>query len=155
MIYKPDYFDLEELVCRDVFDKYGDMAWQFFDQKALITIDTLRQRIGKPVWINNWKEGGKLDERGFRCIQCQEVQKAIKSGRLYVSPHMTGQGFDLDVEGLVAEEVRQWILKNKQWFPHPVRLEEGVSWVHIDTRNWEYNTGRNADSERVYLFKAA
>jgi hypothetical protein len=54
---------------------------------------------------------------------------------MYVSPHMTGQGVDFDVQGLLAEEVRQWLIKNPNLLPYPIRLEAGVSWVHLDTRD--------------------
>lgn len=144
MIYKPIYFDLEELVCPHVFKKYGNTAWQFFDSRLLITIDKIRERIGKPVFINDWNEGGKLDERGFRCIQCDTVNRAIAENKLYVSPHMTGQAVDFDVQGLLAEEVRQWIIKNQNLWPYPIRLEAGVSWIHVDTRD--------AEQGKVYLF---
>jgi hypothetical protein len=144
MIYEPIYFSLDELVCPHVYDKFGNISWQFFDSRLLITIDDIRQRIGKPIFINDWQVHGKFDERGFRCIQCDLVKSAIAEQRLYVSPHMTGQGVDFDVQGLLAEEVRQWIIKNQNLWPYPIRLEAGVSWVHLDTRD--------AGKGKVHLF---
>lgn len=144
MIYKPVYFDLHELVCPDIYKKFGEIAWQFFDARLLATIDIIRQKIGKPIEVNNWKAGGQFDERGFRCIQCSLVQKAISEKRLYVSPHMTGQAIDFDITGLMAEEVRQWLQKNPNILPYPIRLEANVSWVHLDTRD--------ADKGKIYLF---
>jgi hypothetical protein len=144
MIYKPDYFSLDELVCPDVYEKFGEIAWQFFDSRLLITIDTIRQKIGKPIFINDWQVHGLFDERGFRCIQCNLVKDAIKINRLYVSPHMTGQGVDFDVQGLIASEVRDWIIKNQNLWPYPIRLENNVNWVHLDTRD--------SGIEKVHLF---
>lgn len=144
MIYKPTYFTLDELVCPHVYEKFGETAWQFFDQRLLITLDLLRERLNKPIFVNDWQVHGKFDERGFRCIQCSLVQKAIKENRLYVSPHMTGQGADFNVQGLVATEVRLWIAQNERILPYPVRLENGVSWVHLDVRD--------VDKGKVYLF---
>jgi hypothetical protein len=144
MRFEPIYFSLDELVCPHVYDFYGEVAWQFFDTRLLITIDTLRDRLNKPIFINDWQVHGKFDERGFRCIQCELVKKAIDENRLYVSPHMTGQGVDFDVQGLLAEEVRQWIIKNQHILPYPIRLEAGVSWVHLDTRD--------AERGKVHLF---
>lgn len=63
---------------------------------------------------------------------------------MYVSPHMTGQSVDFDVQGLIAEEVRQWIIKNQNLLPYPIRLEDDDNWVHLDTRD--------ADNGKVYLF---
>lgn len=147
MIQKPIYFTLDELVCPHVHNRFGEIAWGFFDSKLLITIDRIRELLNKPIFVNNWKDGPTVffDERGFRCIQCDLVKKAIIENRLYVSPHMTGQGVDFDVQGLMAEEVRQWILKNKTLLPYPIRLENNVSWVHLDTRD-------NFTGEKVTLF---
>lgn len=144
MIIKPIYFELPELCCPDVFKFYGQTAWQFFDSRLLITIDLLRQKLNKVITVNNWHEGGQFDERGFRCIKCDLVKKAIADNKMYVSPHMTGQAIDFDVQGLLAEEVRQWIVKNQNLWPYHLRLEAGVGWVHMDTRE--------VDERKVVLF---
>jgi hypothetical protein len=135
MRYDPIYFELKELVCKDVYNTYKDIAWQFFDQKLLLTIDRIREKIGKPIFVNSWDSGGDFDERGFRCLKCGLVKSAIAEQRMYVSPHMTGQGVDFDVQGLLAEEVRQWIVKNANLWPYPLRLEAGVNWIHLDLRD--------------------
>lgn len=142
-MYRPEFFSIEELVCPAVFNKFGEIAFQFFDDRILRTIDFMRRYLKKPITVNNWKDGGRFDERGFRCIQCELVKKAIKEGRLHVSPHMTGQGVDLDVRGMVAAEVRVWLVENYDLLPYPVRVENNTNWVHIDTRD----TG-----EKVFLF---
>jgi len=134
MLYKPRHFDLEELACPHVFKKFGEVAWQFFDDKLLMTLDLVRDQLG-PIYVNNWKEGGEFDERGFRCLQCSLVQDAIKKGTLYVSPHMTGQGADFDVHGMDAGKVRLWLVANQIKLPYPIRLEKNVTWVHLDTRD--------------------
>lgn len=138
-----DHFSIEELVCKDVHDKFGDKAWQFFDPRLIQTIDWIRTRLNKAIFVNSWDNGGKFDERGLRCIQCPLVKDAIAQNRLYMSPHMLGQAVDFDVQGMVAEEVRQWLVKNKASLPHPIRLEKGVTWVHLDVQD----TG-----QKVYLF---
>jgi hypothetical protein len=152
MIYKPRHFTLEELACPHVFKKYGATAWQFFSQDALITLDLLRDLLG-PIYVNNWdmdeadrKSRGLplFDERGFRCLHCSLVRDAIREDRLYVSPHMTGQGFDFDVKGMNAAQVRLWIMKNDIKLPNPIRLEKNVNWVHLDVRD--------AGKGKVFLF---
>ena len=135
MRYEPKYFSLDELICPHVYDKFGDIAWQFLDQRLLITLDVIREKLNKPIFINDWQVHGNFDERGFRCIQCELVKKAIKEERLYVSPHMTGQGADFDVEGMTAAEVRLWLAKNERLLPYPIRLESNVNWIHLDTRD--------------------
>ena len=144
MITTAKYFALHELVCPHVFNKHGQASWTFFDARLLITIDALRDRIGKPIFVNNWQSGGKFDERGLRCILCNLVKKAIAGNRLYISPHITGQAIDFDVQGLDASEVRQWIIEKQNLWPYPIRLEKDTSWVHLDTRD-------NGE-DKVYLF---
>ena len=134
-------FILRELVCPDVFTKYGSMAWNFFDPRLLLTIDRIRYKFNKPIIINNWHLGGPFTQRGLRCLLCAEVKKRYDT--LYMSGHLIGKAVDFDVQGLVAEEVREFIIKNKSIWPYPIRLEKDVSWVHLDL----YDMG-----EKVYLF---
>lgn len=144
---KPDYFiyfDLEELVCKHVYDKYGAIAWSWFDPRFLETIHWIRQKLGKPMFANNWKEGGQFDERGLRCNLCSLVKNATDKDIVYMTSHLRAQAGDFDTQGIVAEEMRQWITKNKAGLPYPVRLEKNVPWLHVDVCN---NT-----SEKVILF---
>jgi len=143
MIYRPQFFDLQELVCKDVYDKFGQQAWLFFDEKAVIVLDWVRRTLGKPVTVNNWSDGGQFDERGLRCIQCSLVKKKCNDGIVYVSPHILGKAFDFDVEGMDAAEVRVWLAINKDKIPYPIRLENHVSWVHMDCED----TGK-----KIHLF---
>jgi hypothetical protein len=137
-----DYFSLDELVCPDVFHKYGEVAWTFFDPRLMITIEMLRTRLNRSIHVNNWHHGGEFTQRGFRCNLCSLVKNAKG---IYVSAHMTGQAIDFDVDGMVSEEVRQYIITNKNLWPYPLRLERSVSWVHLDTRG---------GVEKVTLFSA-
>lgn len=130
-----DWFSLPELVCPEVYHKYGDTAWSFFDTRLLITLEVIRQKINKPIIINDWQIHGDFSQRGFRCVQCQLQKDVFQSGELFVDPHATGQAVDFDVAGCVASEIRDYIIKNKTLWPYPIRLEDGVSWVHLDTRN--------------------
>ena len=140
MRYESKHFSLDELVCEHVYNHYGKTAWEFFDQRLLITLDVIRERLNKPIYVNNWQIHGDFDERGFRCLRCDLVKKAIEDNRMYVSPHMTGQGADFDVKGLDAEEVRQWLVAKQNLLPYSIRLEAGVNWVHLDTR--DHNEGK-------------
>ena len=141
MIYRPQFFQLNELVCPDVFNKFGQMAWQFFDDRTLVTIDWVRRTLDRPVTINNWHNGGEFTQRGLRCSTCQLVRDAAIANRVYVSPHMLGKAFDFDVEGLSAAEVRVWIALNKDKLPYPIRLEKDVDWLHLDTEDTGIKVG--------------
>jgi hypothetical protein len=141
MIIKPTYFDLEELVCQNVFKKYGEFAWNFLDPRLLLNIERIRARIGRQIIINNWRSGGDFSQRGLRCNLCSLVNSKKE---LYMSAHILGKAVDFNVDGLLAEEVRVWIYENKRLWPYPMRLERGVSWVHLDVYDMD---------EKVYLFK--
>jgi len=130
-----EHFILQELVCKHTFDKYGKFAENFLDPRLIITLETIRERINKPIFVNSWDSGGRFDERGLRCPHCDIVKKEIAKGNLYMSAHTLGRGVDFDVQGLLSDEVRLWIAKYKNWLPYPIRLEKGVSWVHLDLFN--------------------
>ena len=142
---KAIYFDLEELVCPDVFNYMGESAWQLFDPRLIETLDNLRERLNKKIIINDWKWGGKNTQSGYRCLKCGIVKDAIAQNKMYVSAHMTGQAVDFHVEGMLPEETRQWIIKNQSILRYNIRMEKDVAWVHLDTRD----TG-----QKIFMFNA-
>ena len=129
-----DYFDIRELTCPHVYDKFREYAWNFFDHRLLDTLLVIREKIGKPIYVNNWDMGGNFTQRGFRCNICPLVKEKTALEKLYVTAHNQGMGVDFDVKGMSAEEVRKWIVDNKIFLPHPIRLESDVNWVHLDVR---------------------
>lgn len=143
MANKSKYFLLHELVCDHIYEKYGETAWQFIDEKAIITIDWIREKLDKPIYINNYEWGGGQTQSGVRCNICQLVKKWTDDNKVYMSAHITANAFDFSVKGMTAEEVRNWLVRNQEDLPYPIRLEAGVDWVHLDTRN----TG-----QKIYFF---
>ncbi len=133
MVYRPQFFKLQELICPHVYNRFGDMAWLFLDDKCVIILDWLRRSLDKPIAVNDWHEGGRFDERGLRCIQCSLVKERQEQGVVYVSAHLLGRAYDFDVDGMTADEVRVWLALNKSQIPYNIRLERNVSWVHMDT----------------------
>lgn len=129
MHYIAKHFSIEELVDRATFEQFGQKAWMFFSPIALRQLDNLRDYFGEPVTINNWKQGGQFQFRGFR-------PRAYSLGGEF-SQHRLGNAFDLDVKGMAASAVRQEILTHKD---HLLLkdincLEDKVNWVHFDCRN--------------------
>lgn len=141
---KCNHFGIYELVSPRVYNKYGETAWSFFDPRLLITLDWMREKLGKPITINNWYWGGEFTQRGLRCNMDPMMVRLTQRGKIYCSPHPFGQGADLDVEGMTADQVRSWLIEHQKELPYPIRLEEGVNWVHIDVRDF---------GVKVYLFK--
>lgn len=140
---KAKHFELYELVSKQVYDKYGATAWQFFDPRLIENLDWIRETINKPITINDWFWGGNFDERGLRCNMDEMMVAKTNKKLIYCSPHPLGQGADFDVEGMLAKNVRTWLVTNQNELPHPIRLENGVNWVHMDVRN----TGK-----KIYIF---
>ena len=129
-----DYFCIEELVDKTVFDKYGQSAWKFIDETIIETLIIIREGIGFPMTINNWKWGGSFSQRGLRTNMSSLVKNKTS---LYLSAHIFGKAVDFDVQGMTAVEVREWIVANADLFPHKVRLERNmngkpINWVHCD-----------------------
>jgi hypothetical protein len=135
MAYRPQFFTLTELVCPEVYNKYGDMAWQFLDDKLLVTLDWIRRTLNKPITINTWHDGGDQTQSGLRCNLCSIVKDKTTAGELYLSAHMLGKAADFHVQDMDADEVRVWIAVNKANLPYPIRLEKNVSWVHLDVED--------------------
>lgn len=128
------YFDIRELVCRHVYNKHKENAWDFFDPRLLETMLWIRENIGRPIYVNNWDSNGQLTQRGLRCNLCSLVRSKTNAQTLYLTAHSQGMGVDFDVKGMTAEQVRQWIKANENKLPHPIRLEKDVTWVHLDVR---------------------
>lgn len=126
------YFKAYELVDKEVYDKFGEDSLRFFDTRLLETLDWIREELGLPIYINNWKnwKGGIFfDERGLRHNRSDLVKP---KKRIYLSGHVLGKAADFDVKGMTAQEVRDWLELNKERLPYPIRIEVGVNWVHID-----------------------
>lgn len=120
-------FKIKELVCNEVLAKYGEGAWRFLDDRILQALYLLRFEIfNAPITINN---GKNFTQRGLRCNRCQLVRSKSTP---YLSAHVLGKAFDLDVKGYTAEQARKKIKENLNKFPFPIRMESGVNWVHID-----------------------
>lgn len=142
---KSKYFKIEELVCRHVYEKFGDKAWMFIDSRLVETLNLLREKIlGVPMIINTWKDGGGYSQRGLRCNRCQLVREKTAP---YLSAHVLGKGADFNATGMTSDQVRSAIIKAQVLLPYPVRLERDVSWVHLDV----YDSG---NGNKVTLFTA-
>lgn len=121
------YFSIKELVCDHVYEKYGERAWMFLDTMALRLLLILRRDILKVPLVCNTKI---LKQRGLRCNLCEIVKEKTSP---YLSAHVTGKGFDLSSPALSAEEMRLKIAENVDLLPCKVRIEQDVTWLHIDT----------------------
>lgn len=121
------YFNVKELVCNDVYKKFGESSWRFLDEKILHVLLILRRDIfNAPITINN---GSNFTQRGLRCNTCNLV-KSKKAP--YLSGHVLGKAFDMDIKGYTAAQARTKIKQNLDKIPYNFRMEDGVNWLHID-----------------------
>lgn len=138
-MYRCQHFLLQELVSKTVFEKYGSMAWLFFDERLLRFLDWLREELDVPITINDWLWDGLLDERGLRENTCDIVKAKTLRGVTYITGHVTGKAVDLNAEGMTAKEVNEWLIQNKDRLPLTIRIEKNLvtkTWTHIDLYIW-------------------
>lgn len=144
------YFSIKELVGKVAYRVFKDNAWKFFSTEALYMLLALRKGIDRPITVNTWHRGGRFSQRGLRTNVQTIFMNMFKRRKLYLSAHVLGEAFDLDVKGYTASEVREWILENEYLFPFKIRLEhklrgKEITWVHIDCIQEEKNP-------KIYLF---
>ena len=138
-----DYFHAKEVVCPDVYDKFGLYSWQFFDPRLLDVMLVIREKTGLPIVVNNWGKGGNLTQRGLRSNLCPIVKEKTALEKLYMSAHLQGMAFDFNIVGMSVEDTHKWVNDNKILLPHPIRIESinsAPTWIHIDTRTDGYRS---------------
>lgn len=136
------YFSIEELVCKHTFKKFGEKSWLFFPTNFLHTLLIIRRDILKVgMVVNDWKFGGRNTQRGLRCNICQLVKSKTLSNQVYLSSHRSGMAFDAVFgahTGMTAHKARELIKANANRLPCNIRIEKGVTWLHVDV----YDTGK-------------
>jgi hypothetical protein len=122
------YFLVQELVSERVYILCGDMSIALIPLEELITVVTLRKELDRAMYINTWcfPKMKRFDGRGYRDL----LEETGSLG----SQHRIAKGWDYDVVGMTAQEVRDFIIENQNKFPHIRRLEDGVSWTHHDSK---------------------
>jgi len=169
LMYKPEHFELYELVYPEVYDQYAKMnklhlVWGVLDRYALWTIDQLRKIYG-PCTINNWyqkTDKGYTIRKGSGVFSESGLRRADTDTGSVLSQHKFGRAFDLKFRDIPAPEVvkemdKLGLFRSGSWRSDPdtkydafrylttiERSLNGVpcSWLHIDTRL--YTTGNGA-----------
>ena len=136
------YFQVSELVCPHTHSKWGERSWQFLDTTYLENLLVIRRDILQAPMTCNY---GSQRQRGLRCNVCDLV---AEKDSVYLSSHMLGKAGDFSVKGMTAQEARSRIRNNAHLLPHPLRIEGGVSWLHIDVLP-QYGI-----EAKIYEFKA-
>jgi hypothetical protein len=144
------YFDVRELVSKEVYQKNGENAWRYFDTDLLQVLLTIRREIVKaPMVCNNWAKGGQLSQRGLRENTAPMVKAKTEAGTLYLSAHTMGKAIDLSSPKYTADLLRKMIEEKADLLPCNIRMESGKSaptWLHIDTAT------APSQSDKIYIF---
>lgn len=142
-----DYFRVEELVCRHVYERFGEHSLDFIDDRLKETLTVIREKLDRPIYINNWVWGGEQTQRGLRCNVCALVKTQTALEKPYLSAHVLGKGVDFNVKNMSAQQVRDWLRLNQILLPYPIRVESDVTWVHVDVLEY----GQSGD--KITYFK--
>lgn len=129
MIYRCQHFVLQELVHPNIYNKWGDRAWEFLDQRLLQTVDQLREYFG-PITINDWHVGGEHVDSGLR--------EWLSTVGAAWSQHKFGRAADLKFKTTTPIGASAVILAMPSRFPLLTTIEDVVktlTWLHIDVRN--------------------
>jgi hypothetical protein len=126
------YFNIQELVHPFYYNRFGNGAWKFLNERQLYIIDYLREEIDEPITINNWHVGGKLDSCGLRPFNDPDGAE--------FSIHKFGGATDLHFKKSSPKLVYDYILANeKKFYDIGIRRIENIkytpTWVHIDCSN--------------------
>lgn len=136
--YKCEHFNIKELVAPDVYNERGDRAWALLDERALKTLDKLREVFGS-VTVNDWAWGGAFTQSGLRTAGDEYFKK--------YSAHSFGRGFDCKFKHATPLEVQEYILANPDEFPYIARIENAKvtkSWLHFEVGNHAH--------DEIYVF---
>lgn len=112
------HFKVKEFACKD-----GSQV-VFIDDHLVSILDTLRNQVGKPVYINS----------GYRTpTRNKEV------GGAKYSYHMRGMAADIRINDMSAKEIANKL--NAIVSPDECGIIVYESWVHLDTRSGKYRKG--------------
>lgn len=136
------FFQISELVCEHTHSKWGERAWQFLDTAYLHNLLVIRRDILQAPMVCN--HGTQL-QRGLRCNRCGLV---TQKDAVYLSSHVLGKAGDFTVQGMTAQEARSRIRNSANLLPYPLRMEGGVTWLHIDV------LPQFGINEKIYEFTA-
>lgn len=137
-----EFFQIRELVCEHTHSKWGERAWQFLDTAFLHNLLVIRRDILQAPMVCN--HGSQL-QRGLRCNRCGLV---AQKDAVYLSSHVLGKAADFTIQGMTAQEARSRIRNSANLLPYPLRMEGGVTWLHIDV------LPQFGINEKIYEFTA-
>ena len=125
-------FFIQEFVPREFYTENGNGSLKFIDQRIVLACQYIREKLAKPITINNWNNGGERQYSGLRPFVC--------SVGVPYSQHKFGRAADLKCDVYTSEEMRE--LVKRYWGDLKKYIstieDDTVGWLHIDCR-WTQN----------------
>ena len=142
------YFETYEIASSYVCNiNSPSKIYGMFDDKLQDLIVWAREGIGRAFYANNWMVHEKLkqsnprlekfEQRGIRIKEDPDCKRQkFVAGSAHFANKVTKkhEALDFDVQGMTAQQTRNWLKEHAHEAPHPFRVEEGVNWVHMDCR---------------------
>lgn len=140
-MYKCKWFKVSELLPKELF-KSENQGWNIFDDRLKETLDAVREILQVPLICNNWMHGGNRNNCGART----KNSPYYRHGSYHtVRPDRKVMAADLVSSRMSAQEMRDILVQNYKRLPYPVRIEQGVTWLHIDVAE--------VPGYKIYFFK--
>lgn len=130
--FENEPFEIEEFVPPSIFNQFGIKSTWFIDIDVVRGMIYLRRYFNKPIIINTWKQGGKLQNRGFRLPSYPGGSK--------LSQHKFGKAVDFNVSGMTPAEVNKELIADQKLimantaFTTMEDVRFTPTWTHIDIR---------------------
>ena len=125
-MYKCKHHKIQELVPKDIYNRFGESSWQFLNPQMLITLDQLWEKFGT-MYLNNWLWGGSQQQQVFRTSKSNSYSPT--------SQHALGCASDASFKYYTAQQVRDYVFSNPEEFHYITCIEMNVNWFHFDVRN--------------------
>lgn len=143
------HFFTEDFVPKIIHTQFGDKSIWFITPFMVNYAELLWTRYNKQVIINNWKDGGSMEHRGYR-----EPDYTI-GGKL--SQHKFKCAIDSNVLGIAPEEVAQDITANFAGIYSKVGLTtiENIAFTTGDAvgdlKGWNHGDCRWTNSNQLLI----
>jgi hypothetical protein len=130
-LHNSPYFDVREMVDQNTFKALGVNAAWLIDPKIVRALDLLREKLGAPIFVNNWHTGGPFKSSGFRSM-------SDKTGAMF-SQHRRGCAADVKASGRKPADLLAIINANFAEFKSAglTTIEDinyTPTWLHLDCR---------------------
>ena len=144
------HFFVQDFVPKIIHTQYGDKSIWFVSPFMVNYAELLWTRYGKQVIVNNWKDGGILENRGFR------LPDSVVGGKL--SQHKFKNAIDTNVLGVSPEEVAKDIYDNFSIYAkvglttiEDIKFTTGD--VIDDMKGWNHGDARWTNQRDILIVK--